>query len=107
MLLTYFELLVMLALLMGGIAALLNYLGGSTLYLVIRLTFQGIIPFQARFISSYRSLSALPYAARCCSTLIYKALYSWHIEMCLDFVPRRINKDQRVVMVAMPASEKV
>ena len=41
MLLTYFERLVMLTLMLGGITALLNYLGGSTLYLIIRLTLQG------------------------------------------------------------------
>ena len=31
----------MLALFLGGITALLNYLGGSTLYLIIRLSLQG------------------------------------------------------------------
>ncbi|EIE22084.1 hypothetical protein COCSUDRAFT_43058 [Coccomyxa subellipsoidea C-169] len=41
MLLTFFELVVMLALILGGITALLNYLGGSTLYLIMRLACQG------------------------------------------------------------------
>ncbi len=41
MLLAFFELVVMLALILGGITALLNYLGGSTLYLVMRLACQG------------------------------------------------------------------
>ncbi|CAL8461617.1 g1148 [Coccomyxa elongata] len=43
MLPSYLELTVMFALFLGGITAVLNYLGGSTLYLIIRLSLQGSI----------------------------------------------------------------
>ena len=42
MLLTILEILVVLAFIAGAIAAALNYLGGSTLHLVLQLWWQGM-----------------------------------------------------------------
>lgn len=46
MLLSYLELMVMFTLLLGGVTGLLNYLGGSTLYLILRLALQGAFKIQ-------------------------------------------------------------
>jgi hypothetical protein len=42
MLLTIIEILAVLAFIAGAVAAALNYLGGSTLYLVLQLWWQGM-----------------------------------------------------------------
>jgi hypothetical protein len=55
--------LAMLAFIFGALAALLNYIGGSTLYLVIRLAIQGLIYDRscfARHASRARHNDALP-----------------------------------------------